>query len=131
MLLFGTTIMPDPANIPGNNNDELKDLIDLYNPAVGGGESMDPWAALSKHANLGTKIEYTVAIYKILMRIGIYGALITTVIYFAGLALLLGDPSKMSEYKSKIRGKFIVVFLICASSFLISIILKIAQSIGA
>lgn len=87
----------------------------------------DPWTYLGQNQDLGGKIDLTVALYKLLMRVGIYGAMITAVIFLAGLALRFDDPRKTAEYKEKVIGKFIVVFLICACAFIASLILRIAQ----
>lgn len=100
---------------------------------IGDKSSMDPWAALNSVNTVGTDKtkevkNLTVSLYRIFQRIGIYGCIITTVIFLAMMALRWNDPRAHSENKSKIIGKFVVTFFICATSFILGLILQIVKS---
>ena len=94
-------------------------------------DGLDPWAALGKNTDLGyQRIDGTAQIYKLLQRIGLYGCIVTAIIFLATLAFRWGDARVQSETKDKLIWKFIVAFMICALTFFMSVVLKVAQNVG-
>lgn len=94
--------------------------------------ALDPWEALGKNAGIygNGRVEGTVAIYQLLQRVGLYGCIITVVIFLGTLAFRWGDPRIQSETKEKIIWKFVIAFMICALTFFMSILLDVAQSLS-
>ncbi len=91
---------------------------------------MDPWSALGENADVGNTIAGTGAMYAVLQRIGIYGCIITAVIFLMMLAFRWGDPRLQSEFKEKFMWKFIVVFMICAFAGILGLVMNVAKKMG-
>ncbi len=92
--------------------------------------SGNPWEALEGEDLRTTDtnvVMFSESVYRIFQRIGIYGCIITTIIFLITLALRWGDPRVKSEAKSKIIWKFAICFLICATTFILSLVLEIIK----
>ncbi len=90
-----------------------------------------PWVTLSGEDKTNANLESTsIDIYNLLRRIGIYGCLITILIFAITMLLMWNDPQKKAEAKSKIIIKFAVLFVICACAYILGLILDIVKYVG-
>jgi len=109
-----------------------EDMGDHPNYSVRAEREMNPWLALStdeytmSNINSGVK-DTSVSLYKILQKIGIYGCIITSLIFLGMMAFNWNDPRAHSENKSKVINKFVVCFAICATSGILGVLIQVVK----
>ena len=96
------------------------------------GEIGDPWEALSNESYTMSNIDsgvkdITVSLYRILQRIGLYGCIITALIFLGMMVLRWNDPRAHSENKDKVISKFVVTFAICAASGILGVLIQVVK----